>query len=117
MQAYDEVRNREIELSEQQRKIEEGEAKMRQHLNLYEAVRTERNLYSKNLVESQDETDEMKRKFKVMNHLVEQLKEELISKDNALIKEHFDYLKVFPVFPNSVKLLATLVLPGIWHIL
>jgi hypothetical protein len=90
---------------------------MRQHLNLYEAVRTERNLYSKNLVESQDETDEMKRKFKVMNHLVEQLKEELISKDNALIKEHFDYLKVFPVFPNSVKLLATLVLPGIQNIL
>ncbi|CAM6008539.1 unnamed protein product [Sphagnum balticum] len=93
-QAYDEVRNREIELSEQQRKIEEGEAKMRHHLNLYEAVRTERNLYSKNLVEAQDETDEMKRKFKVMNHLVEQLKEELISKDNALIKEHFDYLKL-----------------------
>ena len=34
------------------------------------AVRSDRNLYSKNLIESQDEITEMKRKLKIMNHQV-----------------------------------------------
>lgn len=36
----------------------------------------------------------MKRKFKIMNHQVEQLKEEIGAKDLALVKEHFDHMKV-----------------------
>ena len=53
-----------------QHKIVEGEAKMKQQQNLYEAVRSDRNLYSKNLIESQDEIAEMKRKFKIMTRQV-----------------------------------------------
>ncbi len=56
---------------------QEGEQKLKQQQNLYEAVRSDRNLYSKNLIEAQDEIDEMKRKFKIMNHQIEQLKEEI----------------------------------------
>lgn len=37
---------------------------------LYEAVRTDRNLYSKNLIEAQDEINELKRKFKIQAHQV-----------------------------------------------
>ena len=51
--------------------------------NLYEAVRSDRNLYSKSLIESQDEIAEMKRKFKIMNHQIEQLKEEIQAKDQV----------------------------------
>ena len=36
--------------------------------SLYESVRSDRNLYSKNLIESQDEITEMKRKMKIMTH-------------------------------------------------
>ena len=36
----------------------------------------------------------MKRKFKIMNHQIEQLKEEISAKDLAMVKEHFDYMKV-----------------------
>lgn len=36
----------------------------------------------------------MKRKFKIMNHQIEQLKEEIGAKDLALVKEHFDHMKV-----------------------
>ena len=36
----------------------------------------------------------MKRKFKIMNHQIEQLKEEISAKDSALVKEHFDHQKV-----------------------
>ena len=44
----------------------------------------------------QDEIEEMKRKFKIMDHQVEQLKEEIGAKDLALVKEHFDHMKVRP---------------------
>ena len=39
---------------------------MKQQQNLYEAVRADRNLYSKNLIQAQDEIQEMKRKFQIM---------------------------------------------------
>ncbi len=42
----------------------------------------------------QDEIAEMKRKFKIMGHQIEQLKEEISAKDLALVKEHFDHMKV-----------------------
>lgn len=76
-----------------QKKIVETEGRLKQQQNLYEAVRSDRNLYSKNLIESQDEIQEMKRKFKIMNHQIEQLKEEISSKDLALVKEHFEHMK------------------------
>ena len=61
---------------------------------MYESVRTDRNMYSKNLLESQDEVIEMKRKLKIMSHQIEQLKEEIATKENALIKEHFEHTKL-----------------------
>lgn len=36
----------------------------------------------------------MKRKFKIMGHQIEQLKEEISAKDLALVREHFDHMKV-----------------------
>merc|ERR1712032_1762288 len=71
-----------------------GDTRLKEQQMLYEAVRSDRNLYSKNLIESQDEIAEMKRKFKIMNHQIEQLKEEIQQKDHALVKEHFDRQKV-----------------------
>ena len=55
-QALDAVKEREISVLLQ--KIAEGEARLKQQQNLYEAVRSDRNLYAKNLIESQDEIAE-----------------------------------------------------------
>ena len=77
-----------------QKTIAEGENKLKQQQKLYEAVRSDRNLYSKNLIKAQDEIQEMKRKFKILNHQIEQLKEEIGAKDLALVKEHSDFVKV-----------------------
>ena len=60
------------------------------HHQLYEAVRSDRNHYSKGLIESQDEIAELRKKFKIMGHQIEQLKEEIAAKDQALVKEHFE---------------------------
>ena len=85
---------REVAILELQKRISEGEGRLKQQQALYEAVRADRNLYSKSLIESQDEIAEMKRKFKIMGHQIEQLKEEISAKDLALVKEHFDHMKV-----------------------
>eukprot|EP00762_Andalucia_godoyi_P000286 ANDGO_03046.mRNA.1 Cilia- and flagella-associated protein 58 len=87
MQALEEIKVREITIVDFQKKITDAEAKLKQQQQLYEAVRADRNVYSKNLIEAQDEIAEMKRKFKIMNHQIEQLKEEISSKEKALVEE------------------------------
>ena len=51
--ALEEVKLREMNILDLQKKIAEGDAKLKQQQALYEAVRSDRNLYSKNLIESQ----------------------------------------------------------------
>ena len=41
---------------------------------------SDRNLYSKQLIEARDEITEMKRKLKILSHQIDQLKEEIASK-------------------------------------
>eukprot|EP01006_Ploeotia_vitrea_P054260 TRINITY_DN67868_c2_g2_i1.p1 TRINITY_DN67868_c2_g2~~TRINITY_DN67868_c2_g2_i1.p1 ORF type:complete len:887 (+),score=163.54 TRINITY_DN67868_c2_g2_i1:147-2807(+) len=88
-QALEEVKIRQMTITDLQKQISESEAKLKQQQNLYEAVRSDRNLYSKNLIEAHDEINEMKRKFKIMNHQIDQLKEEIATKEKALVEEHF----------------------------
>lgn len=57
-------------------------------------MRADRNVYSKNLLESHDEIMELKRKLKIMNHQVDQLKEEITSRETVLVKEHFEHCKL-----------------------
>ena len=94
LEALEQVKLKELSIVDLQKQIADGEAKLKMQQNLYEGVRADRNLYSKNLVETQDEIQEMRRKFKMMNHQIEQLKEEIGAKDLALVKEHFDHMKV-----------------------
>jgi hypothetical protein len=42
-----------MKIFELKKKIAEAETKLKQQQNLYEAVRSDRNVYSKNLIESQ----------------------------------------------------------------
>ena len=64
-------------------------ARLKQQQGLYEACRSDRNLYLKNLMESQDETNEMKKKLKIMTHQIDQFKEEIGNKESALVKVGF----------------------------
>jgi len=93
MATVEEVKLRETSIVDLQKKIVESDMKLKTQQTLYEAVRSDRNLYSKNLIESQDEIAEMKRKFKIMNHQIDQLKEEIQQKDQAFIKEHIEHAK------------------------
>ncbi|KAL3864718.1 hypothetical protein ACJMK2_006491 [Sinanodonta woodiana] len=94
LQHMEDVKVREMQIFDYKKKIAEADTKLKQQQNLYEAVRSDRNLYSKNLIESQDEIQEMKKKLKVMNHLTYQLKEEIQAKEAALVKEHLEHQRV-----------------------
>merc|ERR1719171_47708 len=92
--ASEELKNKDNQLANLKKLITDVKSKLNQQKNLHEAVRTDRNLYSKNLFESQEEIAEMKKKFKIMYHQIEQLKEEIKEKDSQLIKEHFEHHRV-----------------------
>jgi len=83
------IKLKEMEIVELQKNVQEEKNKLKLQQNLYEQVRSDRNLFSKQQVQSEDEIAEMKRKFKIMSHQIDQLKEEIQNKDAALINEHF----------------------------
>lgn len=62
-------------ISEYQKKNVQTEARLKEQQRLYEAVRSDRNTYSKNLSETEDEIAEIKRRYKIVNHQINQLKE------------------------------------------
>lgn len=86
----EEVKLKQNLISELKKENIEFEGKLKQQQNLYEAVRSDRNLYSKNLIEAQDEVAELKRKFKIASHQISQLKDEIETKDQALTQVHYE---------------------------
>jgi chromosome segregation ATPase len=94
LQSMEDVKVREMQIFDSKKRIAESETRLKQQQNLYEACRADRNLYSKNLIEAQDEITEMKRKLKIMNHQIDQLKEEITSKEASLVKEHLEHQRV-----------------------
>lgn len=66
------------------KKIAEAEMRLKQQQSLYEAVRSDRNLLSKNHLETKGELRERVRQLKIMTHQIEQLKEEITTKEKKL---------------------------------
>ncbi|KAJ3208212.1 hypothetical protein HDU82_002795 [Entophlyctis luteolus] len=90
----EELKMKDLLVFDTRKKISELERKRKEQQQLYESVRTDRNLYSKNLIECEDEIIELKRKLKIMGHQIEQLKEEIAAKETDLAKEHFEHTKL-----------------------
>lgn len=96
MEEYiNEAKLKQIEISNYKKHLAEAEAKYRQQLNLYEMVRAERSACGKSLTEAQEEIQELRNKLKVLNHQIEQLKEDIAFKETQMIKEQFRKLSTF----------------------
>jgi chromosome segregation ATPase len=91
VRTQEDLKLKDIQIADLKKRVTEWEGKLKQQQQLYEAVRADRNHYSKGLLESQDEIAELRKKFKILGHQIEQLKEEIASKDQAIVKEHFEY--------------------------
>merc|ERR1711937_705168 len=79
----EELKARDNKHQELKAAVADVKTKLSLQKNLYEAVKTDRNLYSKNCLESNDEIAEMKRKFRSMSHQIEALKEEIKEKNKV----------------------------------
>ncbi|CAK85366.1 unnamed protein product (macronuclear) [Paramecium tetraurelia] len=93
LHSQEEIKLKDNLISEFQKKNIETDNKLKQQQHLYEEVRSDRNLYSKNLLETQDEIAVIKRRHKIVQHQIAQLKEEIDAKEVALAKEHFEHKK------------------------
>lgn len=85
-----------MELLEYKSQLSELETNFRQQQNLFEAVRAERNTYSKNLTIAKDEISELRDKIKLLNGQIEQLKEDLSNKEANFTKAEFSEYLIFP---------------------
>uniref|UniRef100_A0A3P9P8R4 Cilia and flagella associated protein 58 n=1 Tax=Poecilia reticulata TaxID=8081 RepID=A0A3P9P8R4_POERE len=79
------VEDKEMEIFDWRKKATESECKLKQQENLLESIIAERNLYSKNLIESQ--ISEMKRKIKTMSNQVARLKDDISEKEQELVRD------------------------------
>ena len=86
-QSLEEVKLKTAQINVLQKKNQQAEAKLKQQQNLYEVMRSDLNLYSKNLLESNDELADLRRKFKILDHQIKALHEEIDSKKNMLKNE------------------------------
>ena len=85
----EELKLQELQVKELQKKIAEDSAKLKQKQNLYEVVRSDRNLYSKQLIDLQNDISSLKTTFRQMNHTIDQQKEDIAQRDSLIVKEHF----------------------------
>ena len=90
MQMVEEVKLKKNLIGELKKENIEFESKLKQQQNLYEVVRSDRNLYGKNLIEANDEVIELRKKFKIAQYQIAQLKDEIEAKDQALTAEHHE---------------------------
>ncbi|XP_068457402.1 cilia- and flagella-associated protein 58 [Clinocottus analis] len=93
-QKMSDVEVRETEIFDWRKKVTEAECKLKQQENLLESVVSERNLYSKNLIEAQEEIAEMRRKMKTMNNQVTRLRDEITGKELALSKDQQEHRRL-----------------------
>ena len=89
--SLEDVKTKNMQISELHKNINDWETKLKQQQQLYERARSDRAHYSKNLIESQDEIAELLKKSKIMSQQIEQLKEEIQVKEEGMVKEHFEF--------------------------
>merc|ERR1719329_898525 len=83
--ACEELKNRDNHMAQLKKSITDLKARLSQQKNLYEAVRTDKNLYSKNLTEA---TEEIKEKDKQL--ITEHFEHQFISKESDKTKENLE---------------------------
>lgn len=75
------IKLKEMETQELAKQVADERNKLRLQQTLCEQVRSDRNKFSKMQAQQKDDIAEMCRKFKIMSHQIEQLKEEIRNKD------------------------------------
>ena len=76
----EELKFKENIIMEFKKKHQEIENKLKEQQKNYENVRSEKNIYSKNLIETQDEISEVKKRLRIVNNQIGRKTNNLISR-------------------------------------
>ncbi|BBN13209.1 cilia- and flagella-associated protein 58 [Marchantia polymorpha subsp. ruderalis] len=94
MKVLDAMQAKELEILEGQKIVEAKDLEIKQQKALFEVVRTEKNIYSKRLVDTQDEINQAKRKLQISTQMVQALKDKLAAMDGRIEKGASEIIKV-----------------------
>jgi chromosome segregation ATPase len=89
-----ELKEKEVSIFEFRRQMFHAENKLKHQQNLYEGIQSDRNLHAKQLIESQSEIAEMKRKLRIMNFQITGYKDDINSKVALVTKENNENMKL-----------------------
>ncbi|XP_062587374.1 titin-like [Saccostrea cucullata] len=73
------------------KRISGDDTNIRQQEKSFKTFRDVERTYNQNIIESRDEIAEMKRRVKIVDHQIDQHKEQIQDKENAFIKEYFGH--------------------------
>ena len=79
-QAEEQIKVGEQALTELHKQLNGADVRVREQHRTFESTRTELSLTHKGLLEAHDELGEYRRKFKIMNHQITTLREEIAAK-------------------------------------
>ncbi|KAF4658729.1 hypothetical protein FOL46_006854 [Perkinsus olseni] len=94
MRGMEEVKIRDNRVTEAGKIIDEDNTRLSIQKGLYDDARAERNECCKKLRDSEDEISSLKRKLKLMHHEIEELEEDVKAKDEAIMKECYQYNRI-----------------------
>jgi len=107
----EDIRLRENRIQELQKKVAENDKKMKMQREVYDAVRRDKNLYFKNLIDVQDDLIDKQNLLNFNKKEIEQLKSDLKKKDENIVtlksdlSTKFDELKTKDDRDNLCKLI------------
>ena len=104
--AIEAVKLQELQISALTRKASQAAARMKNQQGLYDALKADRSRLVKQLEDAQMEATTLQRAFRSRALAIEKLKDDITSKDNSLLKEHFEHHKVSPNIHVRVLALA-----------
>ena len=93
-QTLEELKIKNTQIQNLQRENQEIDSKCKHQQNLYDAVRSDRNLYSKDFMKSKEEINELWKKYKRMTYSVEQNRDDIKNKDQELVELDKEFKKV-----------------------
>lgn len=92
-EAKNKVQIHDVEVEEIKKQSQQWEIRFKEEKQICNNLRSERGKASRQTVEAQKEANKLKEQSSALSNEMKHLRSELLSKDESLIKEHFDHQK------------------------
>ncbi|NXP52174.1 CFA58 protein, partial [Heliornis fulica] len=85
------IETQQMQICGYEKKIEESATKLKEQENSNESLKTERDLFRKNMMEAKEDIAKMKERLKTLTHQMNLLREDYKGKEEALAKAHVEH--------------------------